>query len=872
MAGDARAVRAMPEDSPDEIAAKRKRFEAARTDPRRWNLRVAADLYVSAFLAPKTGGVPANRNTVTIPTTAHVWNALAGRTVYGPLVGNAQNLAGVAGAFHWPLEFPDVTAAGGFDVVLGNPPWEVMQLSEEEYFAQRLPEIAELVGAARKHAIAALETENPIAFSAFQSEKRRSEAGNEFARGSGRFALTAGGKVNTFALFAELFATLASPRGQAGVIVPMGIATDATTAPFFAALVAESRLAQLIDFENRAGLFPAIDSRMKFSLLTIGRKMKEADFAFFLTDVRQLAEPERRFTLSADTIARINPNTKTAPIFRSRTDAELVGTIHAHIPVLIDDGHPVGGNPWGVTAFTRIWNMAEDAEWFRTAMQLRHEGFVREGNGWVALAGLTSAQPALNLAGGRDDRSLHLIGSTAQQRSDCYVPLYEAKMVNQFDHRWATYDASESRDVTLLEKANPDFEPNARYWVPQAEVSTRLQSTGWKHNWLMGWRNITNATNERTSIFSLMPRTAVGHTCALIFLDASPKLCGALIANLNSLPLDFVARLKVGGTHLTFTYLKQFPVLPPSFYGPVELSFIVPRVLELAYTSQSMAPLARDFGYEGHPFPWDEVRRARLRAELDAWYARAYGLTRDELRYVLDPADAKGTAYPSETFRVLKKNEIARFGEYRTARLVMLAWDQMERGEIREISPPIAVTGPTKAPMLVPADPAALPDQAWAMPSDGTGADAATAQLAALVKALPGPTPISRVRLAALYALEPRYLTRRLSGADRATWRRVVGSAAELLKGTNIAAFAPKIDAGWRDAISQLRGMGALVEDTAAQTWAAGPKLDEFEIDPAAWPYGRATFVLKALEAMTLDDAIAQLPSQDQAWVKAHAA
>jgi hypothetical protein len=107
--------------SPAEIAAKRRRFEAARAEPRRWNLRIATDLYVAAFLAPKTGGVPANRNTVTIPTTAHVWDALAGRTVYGPLVGRAQDLAGAARAFHWPLEFPHIMANGsasGFGFVV----------------------------------------------------------------------------------------------------------------------------------------------------------------------------------------------------------------------------------------------------------------------------------------------------------------------------------------------------------------------------------------------------------------------------------------------------------------------------------------------------------------------------------------------------------------------------------------------------------------------------------------------------------------------------------------------------------------------------------------------------------------------------------
>lgn len=128
------------------------------------------------------------------------------------------------------------------------------------------------------------------------------------------------------------------------------------------------------------------------------------------------------------------------------------------------------------------------------------------------------------------------------------------------------------------------------------------------------------------------------------------------------------------------------------------------------------------------------------------------------------------------------------------------------------------------------------------------------------------------MRLAALYALEPRYLTRRLSGPKRTTWLRLVGPTANLVAGANVAAFAPMIDAGWRGAVFQLRGMGAIVEDIAAQTWAAGQRLDEFGIDPAAWPYGRATFVLKALEAMTLDDAVAQLPVGDQAWVKAHAA
>jgi hypothetical protein len=285
-----------------------------------------------------------------------------------------------------------------------------------------------------------------------------------------------------------------------------------------------------------------------------------------------------------------------------------------------------------------------------------------------------------------------------------------------------------------------------------------------------------------------------------------------------------------------------------------------------------MAPFARDLGYNGPPFDWDEDRRVQLRAELDAWYARAYGLTRDELRYILDPADVKGADYPSETFRVLKANDIRRFGEYRTSRLVLTAWDEMERGGVPEVSPPIILTTPAEAPRIPPIDPARLPDAAWVRPSAALGADAATIQLAALLRALSGPTPISRVRLAALYALEPRYLTRRLSGADRATWRRLVGPSAELLTGVNVVAVAPRISVVWGSAVTRLRGMNVLAEDIAAQTWAPGTKIAEFEINPEEWPYGRASFVLKAMEAMTLDKAITELAPEDQLWTRAYAA
>jgi hypothetical protein len=887
MAGEAKALRAMPEDSPEEIAAKRSRFEAARADPRSLQTRVAADLYVAAFLAPKTGGVPMSRNTVIIPTSAHIWDALAGRTVYGPLVGRAQSLAGEAGAFHWPLEFADVMAAGGFDVALGNPPWERIKLEEQEFFASREPEIAQApTAAARGKLIAKLKDALPdsrerVLYEEFETAKRSSEASSMFARidgdEGGRFPLTGRGDVNTYALFAELFANLPSQRGRAGVIVPTGIATDATTAPFFASLMSNLRLFSLHDFQTGLGYFDRIGhARFKFCLLTIGRAgtaTDAVDFSFFSRTLNEFLDPRRHFRLGRDSIANINPNTLTAPIFRTNVDAELTAKIYARVPVLIEKSTRKHENPWGVS-FMTMFHMSNDSDLFRTAPQLTEAGLLHNGGDWISPEGMQSRQPALELAGGSDASSLALLGGTNRKSPERYVPLYEAKMVHQFDHRWATYDNGVSRDGTLSEKVNSNFEPTPRYWVPEREVAERLAARGWVRGWLMGWRDIARSTDERTLIAAAFPRVGVGNNLPVMCFgsETDPRKLAALTACLSSLSCDFFARHKVGGAHLNYFIYEQLPVLPPDAYSPAHLAWIVPRVLELTYTSCSMAPFARDLGYEGPPFSWAVDRRAQLRAELDAWYARAYGLTRDELRYVLDPADVMGADYPSETFRGLKTNEIRRFGEYRTARLVLQAWDQLERGDDLQLSPPLIVTTPAEAPRIAPVDPAILPDAAWARPAAGLGADAATIQLAALLRALSGPTSISHLRLAALYTLEPRYLTRRLSGADRATWRRLVGPSAELLSGVTVIAMAPRINAAWGSAVTQLRGMEALVEDVSAQTWAPGPRIGEFEVNPEEWPYGRASFVLKAMEAITLDEAITELALEDQLWARAHAA
>jgi hypothetical protein len=454
-----------------------------------------------------------------------------------------------------------------------------------------------------------------------------------------------------------------------------------------------------------------------------------------------------------------------------------------------------------------------------------------------------------------------------------YVPLYEGKMIHQFDHRRGDFAlAKDKGDADYREIPSPqsqqladaNFDITPRYWLPADAVKARLADKKWRHGWLMGWRDITNATNERTVIATVFPGVGVNHKMPIFFTETGPREQTAMLANFNSLTLDYVARQKVGGTNLAYFYLKQLPILPPSFYTLVRLSYIVPRVLELTYTSHAMAPFARDLGYDGQPFVWDEGRRAHIRADLDAFYARAYGLTRDELRYILDPADVKGSDYPSETFRVLKEREIRQHGEYRTQRLVLAAWDQMEAdGTFRELG--LAAGQVVDTALRVVRKPALgeLLDGVWARATQQQ--NDAGAALTAILKAINGPTPRRTIRLAAAMMLEPHLLTSLLPDVQAREWRRLVGQEAEPRTG-NVIGFAGRTNQGWGTAVSNHRGNGRLIEHVSAETWAPGTGLNAF--DTAGWPDGRAGFVLEALGRLNLDTTVTSMPNEVRGWIE----
>ncbi|MDF5727253.1 MAG: N-6 DNA methylase [Rhizonema sp. PD38] len=623
-AESARELGEIAETTPQQVKQKQAQYQQSRENPDWWRDYSACNLWTAAFFMPLT-----EHNLQLFPTTETLTQLLRGNLSTQRIVDAANKLAEEKHFFHWCVEFPEVFEEGGFDCVLGNPPWERIKLQEKEFFASRSAEIANAVNkAARERLIKELPKRNPELAQAFEDAKHDAEAQSKFIRESERFPLTAVGDINTYAVFAETTRKLISPNGRVGVIVPTGIATDDTCKKFFGDLTQKQNLSSLYDFENREGLFSAIYSRKKFSLLAIsGKPIKRGNFAFFLTQPRQLDNQARSFQLSPQDIALLNPNTLTCPVFRTSADAELTKKIYECVPVL--ENERTGSNPWGIS-FMAMFHMANDSGLFMT------------------------------------------------EAGNDLVPLYEAKMFHQFTHRWATYtNSGDIRDLTDVEKGDTSFSVQPRYWVSRVEVKNRLADK-WKKDWLLGFRRICRSTDERTAIFSLVSQVGFGDS---VFLIASaldhPSLVSCLYACLNSLVFDFVTRQKLGGTNFSFFILKQLPILPPETYTQENIEFITTRVLELVYTAWDMQPFAKDMGCDREPFIWNSNRRALLRAELDAYYAKLYGLTRDELRYILDPADVYGEDFPSETFRVLKNNEIKQFGEYRTRRLVLEAWDKM---------------------------------------------------------------------------------------------------------------------------------------------------------------------------------------------------
>ncbi len=682
----------LPEETVEQISAKKTAFTEYRSHLSDSRLKQAVDLYMAAFLAPKDGSVPAQE----IPDSQNLYLALYTDQATEQLehvsqqakIRRAQEICRSSKVFNWPLAFPQLLSgpSKGFDCILGNPPWERIKLQEQEFFSSRSTDITDAKNKSERsqridwlsqgllaHHLYPEHTYSHDASAAekrlyqeFIKTKRTSEALSVFAhvkdKDAGRYPLTGVGDVNTYALFSETIHQILSPRGRAGFIVPSGLATDNSTKDFFGELISKRSLFSFFEFENEGFFKGAGQGHMlRFALTTLlGKDLSaiETSFMFQGKKVSDLKDRERVFNLSAEDIERVNPNTLTCPIFQSRYDAELTKKIYKKISVLIRESRDARSeeNPWGVS-FTRMFDMSNDSHLFKTREELIDQNFNIQGNIF------------------KDEDSE-------------FLPLYESKMINIFNNRYGDFSYSSHERAHVLPKVSIEdwkkinYVTSPFYWVDKKEVERRLKSFEWKRDWLFVWRRITDSrASARTLISCAIPKSAVGDSLFIPLLSSSidNRKCGCFLGNMGSIVLDYVARQKLGGLNMSYFTFKQLPFLRTDDYSEACLAFITPRIAMLSCNSVDMQAFAADLGHD--LVEYDDNARAVAQAELDAYFAQLYGLTREELQFILDPQSVK-SGYPSETFAVLKRNEERQFGEYRTQRLVLEAWDKIERGEI----------------------------------------------------------------------------------------------------------------------------------------------------------------------------------------------
>jgi hypothetical protein len=480
------------------------------------------------------------------------------------------------------------------------------------------------------------------------------------------------------------------------MVTPTGIVTDYYKQDFVYELVSHREIESLFDFNNREGIFPTVQDNIRFSLLTLsGGEANEITVACQLMNVEELYIDNRKYSISPDDIETVNPNTLTLPVFKFVDDAQLVLSIQSNAPILVrrKDDSP-DENPWGVE-FLRMFDMTNDSNLFRRPEDLEQS----QERGPIKIVS-----------------------------DNTYFPLYESKLCDQFNHRQATFEGIPPEDrykthagtnkPSIDDLKDPNWLPLPRYYISKTEVNNAL-SGYWDYGWLIGFRNAISAVADARSVkFSVVPRYGVGNPMPLLFTDYDSNLNCGIIANFNSFILDYVARQKASGGSLNYYILRQLPIIPPERYSKTVLRHIVPRVFELTYTSWDLVSFADDVWREGNdnmrsrieqqwqanadategsrqghnspawveqnrdqdgmfpnpPFMWDDGRRERIRAQLDACYAHLYGISREELDYLL------------EQFPIVKRQDEAEHGAYRTKRLILDYYDEYEsRFELPEV-------------------------------------------------------------------------------------------------------------------------------------------------------------------------------------------
>jgi hypothetical protein len=820
------ALADMPEETVEEIAAKRARFEELTAQgAAAWTLERACDLWASAFFARKLkggqfagpDGLP-RRGTETIATSGTVWELLRGREPFEPLTRATAELSRHYRFFHWPLAFADVMAHGGFDVVLGNPPWETMSPDAKEFFSTYDPSVRALSPADQKAAFARL-LEHPGIAAKWDQYCRDLYAAVHFMKSSGRYRLFAPGNLgkgdfNVYRMFAETALAATRPNGVTAQFVPEGFYNGANATAIRKEVFNNFRLTKIGGFENKNEIwFKGVDSTTKFCLYVAwkGGRTERFAAAFRINTMERLQDFASGQSLSVPlpVVAEFSPDAMAVMEFAAQSEIEVCAKMYSLYPKF---GADIEGQP------------------FRHYMAELHMG---------------------------NNREIFSDGGEG-------LPLIQGRMIDAYDYCASGYISGHGTRTEWegLSFASSDKRVHPQWRIRPEDIPDKL--AGRIDRYRIGFRDVAKPANQRTLIAALIPpMTICGDKVPTIILSTDDRDHLLWLGVANSLAMDFLVRKKVS-LKMSFTVMDSLP-FPRDFDATPSSGEIARRVCALCAVGPEMKNF-REAAVEANILPSvddvveDPERRAVLAAEIDVLVARdVYGLTKDEMLYILDPENILGEDCGIETFKALRNREMREFGEYRTQRLVLDAWDRLVRGELTAPSPAIRVVPPKS----VIVDLTNLPDGAWARLGTPQPGDTG-AVLTAILKAMVGQHPIRQVRLAAALVLEPRLLTPLLSDDRAAQWRRLVGSEADPLA-ANVAAFTTRVNVAWGAAVRNHRGNGRLIDDSQEGTWTPGPGLEA--IDTTGWPDGRAAFVLAALQTIDLSRTMSTLPDDVQRWI-----
>ena len=580
------------------------------------------------------------------------------------LIERAHALAEEVRFFHWEVAFPGVwrdwqssEPKGGFDAVIGNPPWDRMKMQEVEWFAARAPEVAKQARAAdRKEAIAKLRAAGVPLAAHYDRASARAEKAMERARRSGDYPLLSRGDINIYSLFVERAQMFLKPDGTSGMLVPSGIMSDKQSENFLKAVIPSGRLLFGIDFFNKRNdgslFFPDVYYRYKFCVFVCARKRRGdgiGRFAFFVRSMDDAAR-ERLIAIDESMIQAISPTSFLVPVLRNETDFLLASK-------MAESANSIRLRELGVFHYCNLFHMAADSGLFATIDDLNGRGAYPNADGsW-------------------------------RRGDDAFARLFEGKMVQAFDHRAASigfyrdniFRTGESENTTLDLYREPSFVAIPRFFVD-------AKDNRWESNyaWALAIKDITSTTNTRSTIAALIPRAGAGHTLPILFERGGSTTIDSVFAcaNLNAFVVDFFARQKIHNNHLTLNIIEQLPLIKPAAYScplgkTVAEAIVRDHVLRLTYTACDMEPFARDMGFNEEPFEWDEDERRHLRARLDALYFHLYGLTDEtDIRYILS------------TFPIVERKDRATHdGVYLTAELIIWYFRALAAGDPQSQAP-----------------------------------------------------------------------------------------------------------------------------------------------------------------------------------------